>query len=385
MAKLQPKKIILDEINNGNEFVNKQKVDAKVINSTIEASAYAQALATNQPNIDDIDKEGTPSVEIEETENGTPRFKFSSLLQTNEGGGGGTTVTVGGVTQATWNADTKLDKVTTSGARRVYAINRNGSQYMAYLTENASEVLAGWIPTYRSKNDNIPELTAENVGVLVTGTPTRPNDCVTKKYTDDGLSGKLDIFNQASGSYRLYGVDNNGNQTMRYVVQRQGNVAAGWIACYRSASEIYDHDNLDNQTTSTLIVPTPTKLWACANKKYVDDNSGKLYLHEIDLYTSGMEVDGISFVALSTSDIACASAEDFNVVFGRYTYPLRAIYTVGEVHRVYVGARVDITDSTVTLNGWEIQNENGTILFNFNDPSMAVGAAFSVYDIVTEV
>lgn len=47
MAKLEPKEISLSEINNGNEYENGDIVDARSINSAIEASAYAQ-LKANQ-------------------------------------------------------------------------------------------------------------------------------------------------------------------------------------------------------------------------------------------------------------------------------------------------------------------------------------------------
>lgn len=45
MAKLEPKEISLSEINNGNEYENGDIVDARSINSAIEASAYAQGKA----------------------------------------------------------------------------------------------------------------------------------------------------------------------------------------------------------------------------------------------------------------------------------------------------------------------------------------------------
>lgn len=79
MAEFKAKKIILSEINGGKQYENGDGIQPDAINAPIQASAYAQALATNIPNSDEAYLVGTPSVEIEEDENGTPRFKFKYL------------------------------------------------------------------------------------------------------------------------------------------------------------------------------------------------------------------------------------------------------------------------------------------------------------------
>jgi hypothetical protein len=79
MAELKAKKIILSEINGGKQYENGDGIQPDAINAPIQASAYAQALATNIPNTDEAYLVGTPSVQIEEDENGTPRFKFTHL------------------------------------------------------------------------------------------------------------------------------------------------------------------------------------------------------------------------------------------------------------------------------------------------------------------
>lgn len=58
MAKLEPKEISLSEINNGNEYENGDIVDAKSINSAIEASAYAQGKANEA--LDWVKGQGIP-------------------------------------------------------------------------------------------------------------------------------------------------------------------------------------------------------------------------------------------------------------------------------------------------------------------------------------
>lgn len=78
MADLTPKKIVLSEINDGKQYENGDGVQPNAINAPIQASAYAQALATNQPNIENIGNFGVPKVGIEEVD-GVPRFKFENL------------------------------------------------------------------------------------------------------------------------------------------------------------------------------------------------------------------------------------------------------------------------------------------------------------------
>lgn len=79
MAKLSPKKINLNEINGGNEYLISDAVQPDTINGIIGASAYAQALATNTPDVSSANKTGTPNVSIIEGTDGTPRLSFSNL------------------------------------------------------------------------------------------------------------------------------------------------------------------------------------------------------------------------------------------------------------------------------------------------------------------
>ena len=77
--KFRPKTFDINSINGGNRYQNGQGIDAESINSAIEASAYAQALATNQPDISNANNVGTPSVSIQLTPNGTPQLKFENI------------------------------------------------------------------------------------------------------------------------------------------------------------------------------------------------------------------------------------------------------------------------------------------------------------------
>lgn len=76
-VKFQPKKFDINSINGGNRY-GLEGIQPEAVNAPIEAAAYAQALATNQPNIENAGLVGTPSVSIEEVD-GLPRFKFEYL------------------------------------------------------------------------------------------------------------------------------------------------------------------------------------------------------------------------------------------------------------------------------------------------------------------
>lgn len=83
MANFTPKKIDLSKINGGNRYEDGSGVRPSTFNDPIEASAYAQALATNQPLFSQKEG-GKPSIYIQEKADGTPYFVFENI-----GGGGG--------------------------------------------------------------------------------------------------------------------------------------------------------------------------------------------------------------------------------------------------------------------------------------------------------
>lgn len=85
-----------------------------------------------------------------------------------------TYVSVNGQYQNVWNADTKLDKVTTSGYNRVYTVNHDGTQILRTLTFDLPS--DGAIPMYRGGN-------------LVSDEPTQEKHVATKKYVDSRAGG----------------------------------------------------------------------------------------------------------------------------------------------------------------------------------------------------
>lgn len=78
MANFYPQKMNFDEINGGNQYTDADGLQSKTINDVVQSTMYSQMLATNQPNIDEIDGEGEPSITIEEV-GGSPRLKFTNF------------------------------------------------------------------------------------------------------------------------------------------------------------------------------------------------------------------------------------------------------------------------------------------------------------------
>lgn len=79
MAKFEPKNFDIEQINNGNRYNDGDAISNEAINAPIEAAALLQSLATNAPNINEIDATTDPSVTIEHLPDGSPRFVFKGL------------------------------------------------------------------------------------------------------------------------------------------------------------------------------------------------------------------------------------------------------------------------------------------------------------------
>ena len=91
--------------------------------------------------------------------------------------GAGTRITVGGQAIASWNADTKLDKITSTmsyGEERVYAITADGAQ--------ATIIVSNLIAVNR-----IPKRTTGG-NILVPSTPGSSSAAASKQYVDDSIA-----------------------------------------------------------------------------------------------------------------------------------------------------------------------------------------------------
>lgn len=78
MAELKPEKIDLKEINGGQEYKNGDGVDASAINGALKASAFAQAIATNQPKSTETGDDTVTTVRIINAET-NPQFEFVNI------------------------------------------------------------------------------------------------------------------------------------------------------------------------------------------------------------------------------------------------------------------------------------------------------------------
>ena len=153
-----------------------------------------------------------------------------------------TLVTVGGAAQTSWDANTKLDKVTSaSSLQQAYIKNMNGTQSMA----NMSSSTVGSSLVQRQANSHI----------LVPVTPVVDGDATSKKYVDDGFVAKQNPeFDSGATRGYVYFIDTDGNQTVR---------KAQIQAIENGTIPIRDGDY-------NFYVGEPKQSVHCVNKGYVD-------------------------------------------------------------------------------------------------------------------
>ena len=100
----------------------------------------------------------------------------ATAIWTNMGSfsGGGTTVFKNGVATVTWDANTKLDKVTTTGGLRAYCVGGNGGQEMIPVKED----VVGKTLVRRT-----------STGQITAGYPHQDDHAATKAYVDEAIDG----------------------------------------------------------------------------------------------------------------------------------------------------------------------------------------------------
>lgn len=154
---------------------------------------------------------------------------------------GGTNVTVNNQPVGTFNADSKLDKMTTtSDYNRAYIVKQDGSQTLLNCGSNAGSY------TIVSRDGNSQ--------IIVPETPTATNHAASKKYVDDNLKNKLDKVTSKSVYNKAYVKSSDGSQGLKDM----GPNAGPWSLVERTSS-------------SQVIVPeTPTGTDNATSKKYVD-------------------------------------------------------------------------------------------------------------------
>ena len=154
---------------------------------------------------------------------------------------GGTNVTVNNQPVGTFNADSKLDKMTTtSDYNRAYIVKQDGGQTLLNCGSNAGPY------TLISRTSDAQ--------IIVPEIPTATNHAASKKYVDDNLKNKLDKVTSTSVYNKAYVKSSDGSQGL----MDMGPNAGPWSIVGRDGK-------------SQVIVPeTPTANDNATSKKYVD-------------------------------------------------------------------------------------------------------------------
>ena len=213
-----------------------------------------------------------------------------------DGNGKGTTVTVGGVEQSIWNADTKLDLIEPSYNQTEFVMvekDENGYRQVQ---------MVGVFTPSTSYNSYVPVLRGL-YGQVKGQTPPLENQTdldlinrgeLTEKLSD-GLSGKVD---KVTTAYKIYGTDGSGNQKA---------YQTGWSATSslfqlmdQTPNGGYNDDgSFSSGATGTYMVAIPKKPSHATPKKWVEDNF-TIYKHIVSFRVyDNMFIDG-KFIVYSS-------------------------------------------------------------------------------------
>ena len=218
-----------------------------------------------------------------------------------------TTVTVGGSNVATFNADTKLDKVANPGLTKVYTAQGTFQTMLTVMTNPIAQLQEGFIPTYKSPTfgNDIPIVD----GVLITNVPTKPYQCANKKYVDDIADTKLNKIENTTSYYRAYIVTTKNLQSSLPIVNRCTAISHQGMAAY-------GNDNVEADTAPTnkayLVSQTPVRNYHVATKEYVDGlvievtnpyNENILINGEFNINQEGVTTYNISSDKVKTVDM----------------------------------------------------------------------------------
>lgn len=181
MAIFTPKKQEATSFNNGEQYRNGDAVQPEALNNLIEGVLYAQESGLTEEQEAKVEK-------IVINGNGD---KFLANNGEYKEVNGGTTVTVNGEAVKTFDADTKLDKVTTRGSyNRLYAVSWDGKTQLLYnLYEGVSQSTI---------------VQRDNSQIKVPETPVADNDATSKKYVDE----KTGLY-QHQVTFKFYRISDN--------------------------------------------------------------------------------------------------------------------------------------------------------------------------------
>lgn len=259
-------------------------------------------------------------------------------------------VVVGGNIVTEFNADTKLDKITTPGELRAYGVNANGVQ-----------------TTYKVKSDNIDAYSIaqrNGSGEIRCATPQSDIMAANKGYVDNNFVPKM----TTTDGDRAY-ISKVGGGTGLMQVQYGSPIAYTLPA--RDAGGV-------------VVVGTPTADQHAATKKYVDDAvagaTPKLYRHTIYASCYGNDYDGeqhsfnVHFEILSTQSTNVSGnyvpvASFVNLLAGT-SAPVAYVVANGHCDNDSIGYVAFSRDYTITAyNDYDeliaaFQEENGVCYDN---------------------
>ena len=206
MATFTPSKKNITDFNGGEEYQNGSGLQAETINNIIESQLYTQGLAKNAPNVTEANQEGTATVTIEQTADGTPRLKFANLKG------------------ATGEKGEKGDKGDTGS--------------IANLEEQVAPLIEDKADKYKTTSTKFANGTAINVGDDLSGKTIVFNPNVSYNYGDNSQPGwgAMSTYLTSSGRYSiesggppdLYITDKNGIPSVYFWYYDQGTGDVGW-------------------------------------------------------------------------------------------------------------------------------------------------------------
>lgn len=261
-----------------------------------------------------------------------------------------TAVSVGGIYQNIWNADTKLDKNTSvTEYNQLYAKSAEGGE--GYL--NVTKEVVGDAAVQRRSD-----------GTIFVPTNTALSNAAISKYQAD--ASYVAKFTDSTGYNRVYGVDSGGNP-MQYLNIQYPNYG-------------YDGDSVNTRDGIVGIVDgkigcaIPTDDYHTANKKYVDDG----FLAKKTGITSEVIItqkpDGTTDNLAYTTDIAALHMVR-RTVNGDVLVPNLPVSPYGAVNKNFI----DPVDCSIILGGAETFVKRVPKYLK-NEPASYIGACCITHD-----
>lgn len=280
-------------------------------------------------------------------------------------------VTVGGSVVDTFNADTKVDKITTTGNDRLYGVTGAGVQTTFTIDLDSA--------------DQYTIVQRTSTGEIVCNTGTQDNRAATKKYVDDGLAAKLNARTETSTYPQIYEKSSSGNNQLRYLVSTWQDDPSLF-----TTSE-FKYSAVQRDEVGRIQIGEPTKGVDAVNKSYADTNyNKKLYKHTCT-YSGYAYYDGAQWDLQCTFEFYSSDSTSLGTNFA-IAYPTAILNKMcgtsaatgtfiahGTMYNASAGenqvAYITITRSTDTMT---VFNEYNEVIAVMNFESNAINDIVSV-------